>query len=176
MPSEFDDLTFRPLARADLRVLHEWIQRPHVAEWWDNDYSQEEVERDYLPTIDGGSTTKAYIAYLSGKPIGFIQSYVVKDSGGGWWTSEQDPGALGIDQFLVDANRLNQGLGTTMIRSFVARLFSDPAVTRIQTDPDPENHRAIRCYEKAGFVQICPVMTPDGPALLMACDRSRSGQ
>ncbi|HEV7914624.1 MAG TPA: GNAT family N-acetyltransferase, partial [Albitalea sp.] len=55
---------------------------------------------------------------------------------------------------------------------FVDRLFQDPAVTKIQTDPSPENHRAIRCYAKSGFKPIGNVMTPDGPALLMVCERS----
>jgi aminoglycoside 6'-N-acetyltransferase len=34
-------------------------------------------------------------------------------------------------------------------------------------DPDPTNARAIRAYEKAGFVKDRFVDTPDGPALLM---------
>jgi aminoglycoside 6'-N-acetyltransferase len=35
------------------------------------------------------------------------------------------------------------------------------------TDPDPRNARALRAYEKAGFVRDRVVETPDGPALLM---------
>jgi aminoglycoside 6'-N-acetyltransferase-1b len=58
-----------------------------------------------------------------------------------------------------------------MVRAFVQFLFADPAVTRIQTDPTPENRRAIRCYEKAGFRAIGEVNTPDGRALLMICAR-----
>ena len=122
--------------------------------------------------INGTSTTKAYIANQGGKPIGFIQSYVVKDSRGGWWEEEQDPGARGIDQFLTAPGQLNQGLGTAMIRAFLAMLFEDQNVTTVQTDPDPKNHRAIRCYTKAGFCAVGQVHTPDGLALLMRCVRS----
>ncbi|TKW78599.1 MAG: GNAT family N-acetyltransferase, partial [Bradyrhizobium icense] len=35
------------------------------------------------------------------------------------------------------------------------------------TDPDPENPRAIRAYEKAGFEKAGLVDTPDGTSLLM---------
>ena len=76
-----------------------------------------------------------------------------------------------IDQFLADEGRLNQGLGRRMIRTFVEQLFDDPAVTVVQTDPSPDNPRAIRCYRAAGFTDVGEVMTPDGPALLMRWHR-----
>ena len=77
----------------------------------------------------------------------------------------------GIDQFLADPDALGQGLGTAMIRAFLSELFRDPGVTRVQTDPDPANARAIRSYEKAGFRAARLVTTPDGPALLMYVER-----
>jgi RimJ/RimL family protein N-acetyltransferase len=58
-----------------------------------------------------------------------------------------------------------------MVRAFVAELFADPRVTRVQADPSPLNLRAIRCYEKAGFLRVREVVTPDGPAVLMHRDR-----
>ncbi len=107
-------------------------------------------------------------------PIGFIQSYVAVDSHhDGWWLNEPDPGVRGIDQFLANAEQLGQGLGTRMIRAFIAQLFDDSTVTRVQTDPSPDNHRAIRSYEKAGFRAAAEVETPYGIALLMYCDRIR---
>jgi RimJ/RimL family protein N-acetyltransferase len=172
MPHTFEGLSFRPLTRDDLPLLHEWVQRPHVAEWWREPRELEDIENDYVPTIDGASTTKAFIASLGQEPVGFIQAYVVKGSGDGWWEGEDDPGARGIDQFLADARRLNQGLGTAMVSTFVNQLLQDSAVTKVQTDPSPENRRAIRCYTKAGFKPVGNVITPDGPALLMVCERS----
>jgi RimJ/RimL family protein N-acetyltransferase len=103
--------------------------------------------------------------------VGFVQSYVVLGSGDGWWEDETDPGARGIDQFLAHESQLNQGLGRAMVRAFVARLFADAAVTVVQTDPSPDNTRAIRCYAAAGFEPVGEVTTPDGPALLMRCRR-----
>jgi RimJ/RimL family protein N-acetyltransferase len=112
---------------------------------------------------------------LDGKPIGFSQSYVVIECGGGWWESETDPGAQGIDQFLAEADQLGRGLGRAMIRAFVRRLFAEPGVTVVQTDPDPRNERAIRYYAAAGFCPVVPIVTPDGHALLMRCDRPQVG-
>jgi RimJ/RimL family protein N-acetyltransferase len=165
---------FRPLTQADLPLLHEWLTRPHIAEWWDHPASLAEVEQEYGPLVGGQPTTQPYIVLSDGAPIGFIQSYVAMGSGDGWWPEEEDPGLRGIDQFLAHPDHLGRGLGTAMVRAFVQRLFSDPAVTRIQTDPSPGNRRAIRCYEKAGFHAVGEVNTPDGPALLMVCDRASS--
>jgi RimJ/RimL family protein N-acetyltransferase/N-acetylglutamate synthase-like GNAT family acetyltransferase len=172
----FATLSFRPLAEDDLPMLHEWVRRPHVAEWWSEPGTLEEIEADYLPTLDGSSSTRAFIASLDGEPIGFIQVYVVQGSGDGWWEDETDAGARGIDQFLADPGRLNQGLGTAMIKAFVERLFEDPGVSKVQTDPSPDNARAIGCYRKVGFEDVGEVMTPDGPALLMLYQRARASR
>lgn len=168
-------VSFRPLTPADLPMLHEWLTRPHVAEWWDGVPSLEEVEADFGPMLADGSTTRAYIVLGDGRPIGYIQSYVALESGEGWWPDEVDPGVRGIDQFLADPDLVGRGLGTRMVRAFLDRLFADPAVTRIQTDPSPDNPRAVRCYHKAGFEPVGVVDTPDGPALLMLCERDEPG-
>jgi aminoglycoside 6'-N-acetyltransferase Ib len=165
-------VSFRPLAWSDLPLLSEWLNRPHVREWWPGSPSLEEVHAEFAPILGEASTTRAYIALGDGQPIGYIQSYVALGSGEGWWPDEVDPGVRGIDQFLAHAEHLGRGLGTTMVRAFLERLFADPAVTRVQTDPSPENARAIRCYRKCGFEPVGVVDTPDGPALLMYCDRA----
>jgi RimJ/RimL family protein N-acetyltransferase len=167
-------ISFRPLAQTDLPLLHEWLGLPHVAEWWGPPPSAVQVDQKFGPLIGNESTTRPYITLGDGAPIGYIQSYVAMGSGDGWWPDEQDPGVRGIDQFLAHSNQLGRGLGAAMVRAFVQRLFCDPAVTRIQTDPSPGNWRAIRCYEKAGFRAVGEVDTPDGLALLMVCDRAES--
>ena len=169
------DIRFRPMEEHDLSMLHEWIHRPHVAEWWGPEGPREEFARTwskYLPRLNPASPIKPYIALLGAESIGFAQSYQAMACGDGWWEDETDPGVHGTDQFLCDASRLGQGLGTRLVGAFVAQIFQDPGVTRIQTDPDPRNTRAIRCYEKAGFVRRRVIDTPDGKALLMTLDRA----
>jgi RimJ/RimL family protein N-acetyltransferase len=166
------DIHFRPLTHDDLPTLHTWLLRPHVAEWWGPAGSLDELAAEYGPSIAGDVPHRCYVVLLDGRPIGFIQSYVAAEThDDGWWLDEHDPGVWGIDQFIADPALLGQGLGTAMVRAFVARLFTNPVVTRVQTDPSPANARAIRCYEKAGFRAVGEIDTPDGRALLMYCDR-----
>jgi RimJ/RimL family protein N-acetyltransferase len=158
---------FRLLAEADLPMLQTWLARPHVQRWWDGVPTLEELRDDYLPTHTQPEGTLAFIALQGGRSIGFIQRYVVMGSGDGWWEDETDPGACGVDQFLAEAADLGTGLGSKMVRRFVETIFEDPAVTVVQTDPSPNNHRAIRAYLRAGFHAQKLITTPDGPALLM---------
>ncbi len=167
------DLAFRPLTRGDLPQLCAWIARPHIAEWWGESPVLADVEAEYTPSIAGEVPQWCYIALDAGAPIGFIQAYSPAHwHVAGWWLEENDPGVRGIDQFLADPDALGRGLGTAMVRAFMAELLRDPTVTRVQVDPHPGNARAIRCYQKAGFQAVRVVETPDGPALLMYADRS----
>jgi AacA4 family aminoglycoside N(6')-acetyltransferase len=167
-------ITFRPMRDDDLACFHEWIRRPHVLEWWGGDdalASLGDIRARYSPRVLGAQNVHAYFAFIDERPIGWAQWYVALGAGDGWWEDETDPGVRGIDQFLCDAGMLGRGLGTRMVRAFVSMLFADPAVTRIQTDPSPDNARAIRCYARAGFREAGRIVTPDGPALLMVQDR-----
>ncbi|RZL60885.1 MAG: AacA4 family aminoglycoside N(6')-acetyltransferase [Variovorax sp.] len=164
-------VTLRKMTDHDLPMLYEWLQRPHIVEWWGGEAARptlEEVLTDYRPGALARNAVTPYIAMLAEEPIGYAQSYIALGSGDGWWEDETDPGVRGIDQSLADAAQLNQGLGTQLVRALVEKLFTqDPSVTLIQTDPAPHNHRAIRCYEKAGFVQQRVIDTPDGAAVYM---------
>lgn len=167
MPS----ISFRRLTESDLPVLHEWLGRPHVVEWWGDVPSLEELAEQCDPEGLASEGVSALVAMSDGNPIGFAQVYVAMGSGDGWWESETDPGVRGVDLFLADADRVGQGLGTLLVRTLVDDLFSDPAVTKIQADPSPRNARAIRCFEKAGFVPRGIIATPDGEALYMVKNR-----
>ena len=158
----------------DLSMFHVWLHRPHIAQWWGDDnarLSLDELRAEYSPRVMAADRVTPYIAMVGGEPIGYAQSYVVLRCGGGWWEDETDPGARGIDQFLADEAALDQGLGTRLVTALVELLLRDPQVTKIQTDPDPANARAIRCYEKAGFKAVRTIVTPDGPALYMVRER-----
>ena len=167
-------VTLRPMTKRDLPMLHDWLNRQHIVRWWGGEEARptlDEVQRDYLPSTLASAGVTPYIAMLGSEPIGYAQSYIALGSGDGWWEEETDPGVRGIDQSLANPDQLGQGLGTWLVKALVDLLFSDPRVTKIQTDPAPDNGRAIRCYEKAGFQRVKTVVTPDGPAVYMLMTR-----
>lgn len=171
-------VTLRLMTEHDIPMLHDWLNRPHIVEWWGGEEKRltlAQTAAQYMPSVMAKDRVTPYIAMLGDQAIGYAQSYVALGSGDGWWEEETDPGVRGIDQSLARADLLGQGLGTRMVTALVKLLFTDPAVTKIQTDPAPHNGRAIRCYEKAGFRRIKTILTPDGPAMYMLQARPSSG-
>jgi AacA4 family aminoglycoside N(6')-acetyltransferase len=168
-------ISLRPMEEDDLSLLHLWLQRSHVIEWWGGEDARldfDQVREKYLPRLKNPEPVTSYIAMLDGTPIGYAQSYIALGCGEGWWEDETDPGVRGIDLFLSEGNQLSQGIGTKLVQALVRHLFTDQGVTKIQTDPDPRNLRAIRCYEKAGFRAVRTIVTPDGLALYMVQERN----
>lgn len=167
-------VTVRLMTEHDLPMLHDWLNRPHIVEWWGGDEKRPtlaEVREHYLPRVLANGSVTPYFAMLGDEPIGYAQSYVALKCGDGWWEDETDPGVRGIDQLLANPAHLGRGLGTKLVRALVELLFTDPEVTMVQTDPAPDNLRAIRCYEKAGFKLLGTIATPDGPAVYMVQTR-----
>jgi AacA4 family aminoglycoside N(6')-acetyltransferase len=167
-------IVLRLMTSGDLSMLHDWLNRPHIVEWWGGEGerpSMRDVVARYAPQVMAEHNVTPYIALLNDEPFAYAQSYVALGAGGGWWEEITDPGVRGIDQSIAEPDKLGRGYGTRLVRTLVDRLFTDPAVTRVQTDPAPGNARAIRCYQKAGFRVVSEIMTPDDPALYMIRER-----
>lgn len=172
MSDTWPPVTLRPLVEADLPMLFDWMNRPHIVERWGGEHpTMDEIVAEYHPAAMAQERVTPQIGMLGDTPFAYVQSYVALGSGGGWWEEETDPGVRGIDQSIADPALLGRGLGTVLVRTLVAQLFADPLVTKIQTDPSPDNPRAIRCYEKVGFRQIREIPTPDGAAIYMLLTR-----
>jgi aminoglycoside 6'-N-acetyltransferase len=156
--------TFQSMTAADLPTVRQWLAAPHVAEWWGDPDQQFALVCDDLDH----PAMQQFIVAREGRPFAYLQCY---DPGA--WPNHGfgalPPHTRGIDQFIGDAEMTGRGHGSTLIRAFVDNLF-DTGVTRVVTDPEGANTRAIRAYEMAGFRRDHPVQTPDGPALLMVRD------
>jgi aminoglycoside 6'-N-acetyltransferase len=155
---------FRPMTADNLPLVRRWLAEPHVAQWWGEPHEQFDLVSDDLeqPAMD------QFIVVRDERPFAYLQCYdpAAWDNGG---FGVQPAGTRGIDQFIGEADMLDRGHGSALIRDFINRLLM-AGTPRVVTDPDPANARAIRAYEKAGFRKDRLVDTPDGKALLMVCN------
>ena len=155
---------FRAVTGADLPLLAGWLAEPHVREWWgDPDQSLAEL-REVMENV----AMEALIVELDGKPIAYLQSYDphLEDDHP---YADQPFGTLGLDITIGVPEMLGQGHGSAIIAQFAEQLFEEGA-PRLIIDPHPTNARAIRAYEKAGFVAFDTRTSIYGPALMMARD------
>ena len=152
---------FRPVRVEDLPMVRRWLETAEVREWWGDPDTQFALVREDLshPAMD------QFIVAAGDRPFAYLQCYnpnAWPDNGFG----DLPAGARGIDQFIGEPDMIGCGHGSAMIKNFTGELLR-AGTPRVVTDPAPENRRAIKAYEKAGFEKSGLVQTPDGPALLM---------
>jgi aminoglycoside 6'-N-acetyltransferase len=157
------DYEFVPMTLVDLPLIRRWLETPHVSEWWHDPAERFELVSGDLDHPDMAQ----FIVASDRRPFAYLQCYNLSDWNTGF--GPQPHGTRGLDQFIGEADMLDRGHGSAFIRSFTECLLAN-GTPRVVTDPDPANARAIRAYEKAGFVKDRVVDTPDGPALLMVRD------
>jgi aminoglycoside 6'-N-acetyltransferase len=154
--------TFRLVQEDDLDLLSEWLRRPLVAKWWgDPERSIEEI-RQAMDDI----SVLPFIVELDDKPIAYVQTYDPHLEDGHPY-QDQPFGTYGIDISIGDPEMIGKGYGPAIIEELCSLMFNEVA-RRLIIDPHPDNARAIRAYEKAGFAPIGERSTIYGDVLLMA--------
>lgn len=147
---------FRLLNESDFPLMLEWLSKPHIREWWwDGDDTLEKVALHYG---DKSDDTQRFILSDGAKPIGYFQYY---------FDGSADSSSIGIDQFIGEEDYLDRGIGTEAVKAFVEMIKRERNPIYIILDPQPENRRAIRCYEKAGFRHYETIETEDGKGAYM---------
>jgi len=89
-----DGISFRPLRYSDLRLMHRWLNAPHVARWWyGEDTSWRAIEEYYLPHVEVRETVEPYLILREGTPVGYyIRAY--ERAGFRFFKTIQVPGEL----------------------------------------------------------------------------------
>jgi aminoglycoside 6'-N-acetyltransferase len=138
-------LSYRAATEADVPLLVGWHADPDVSRYWDDETFTEDEMRGRLarPDVD------LWILTDDGEPVGLIQS---------WW--EPDPPRRGgIDGFLIPSAR-GRGVMPAIARQLAADLRAQ-GWAEVTVDPYEWNERAIRGWEKAGFVEVSRGHAPD---------------
>lgn len=141
-------INFRPLTEADIPLMHRWFNEPHVQQFYSlRAWTEEEVRQKLAPILSGEKHLKGQLILADDAPIGYLQTYPVKDHP---WP-DQDLSedfvqkAIGLDLFIGEKAFVGRGFARQAVRQCIVN-FSYCVV-----DPDRENIASIRLFEACGF-------------------------
>lgn len=140
-------ITFRRIdIERDVALLFRWLADEDVHRWYDEgEHSMENYRRKFAPE----PTTHKFIVEIDHQAIGYLQTYWLSDEPEYAAQLGLSHDAVSIDMFLGVRNR---GLGHRILDAALARIvFGEMNAEWACINPDPENLRAVRSYEKAGF-------------------------
>ncbi|MEO0495832.1 MAG: GNAT family N-acetyltransferase [Pseudomonadota bacterium] len=129
---------------ADFKAM---LNEPHVGEWWGED----DYEWRLIQEGEASGESRGFSVLHGDTYFGYVQVWIPN-----WdpahldeepWQADMPEGSRGIDITLAG---VALGHGARIIRAFCEKLFAE-GIPRITIDPDAENHRAIKAYQKAGF-------------------------
>ena len=162
-------ITFRPVTRADFPLLAGWLAEPHVARWWNHEFTSEAVERDFGPSVDGAEPNEDHLVLLDGRPIGLIQYSRYEDYPD--YIDELTPllsvpdDAVIIDYLIGDPTLTGRGVGTAMLASFAQHIWSTkPMASCVIVPVCSANQASWRALLHAGFRIVARGnLEPDNP-------------
>lgn len=160
-------ITFRRVTRDDFQLIGTWLAQPHVARWWNHEFTPEAVERDFGPSVDGIEPNQDHLVLLDGRPVGLIQYSRFADYPR--YREELAPltpvphRAVSIDYLIGDPALVGQGVGTAMISRFVEWIWSTEA-DAIIVPVNSANVASWKALLKAGFRVVARgELEPDNP-------------
>ncbi len=137
------EVSLRPVTHDDLPAIMRWRNDPEVVRFWDVPPASEAEYLEELFEPDDAPAWQLVIEHR-GRPIGQLQ----------YWHPTSDPDdhwSAGIDLYIGEPDGRDRGLGTEAVRVALQYLFEVKRLHRVTIDPEVDNRRAIRVYEKAGY-------------------------
>jgi len=146
-------ISFQPLKKEDMPLMHAWFNRPHVQEFYSlRSWKEQEVLEKMSASLSHEKHLFGFIIRLGDIAIGYIQWYPVKDHP--WPHQELDDKvqalAAGIDLFIGEEQWINKGLGREIMHTFLEKEIW-PNFSYCIVDPDISNTASVRMFQKCGF-------------------------
>lgn len=144
----------RPMTLGDLPDVVRWVNEPHVAQWWDENRTAEEVAAYYGPALRGEEPTRLWIWEVNGRSIGFVQDYRISDHPD-YVLLAGHPDAIGFDYVIGEAAWVGRGIGTSLLWVYLRDIVwpAYPGAREFFAAPDHRNKRSLRVLAKLGLVE-----------------------
>lgn len=150
---------FRRLTRAEFGLLAGWLAAPHVARWWQHEFSPEAIERDFGAAVDGREPGADLVVLRDGTPIGLLQRSRLADYPDelAEYRSVVDvpAAAVQLDYLIGDPALTGRGIGTEMLVAAVADTWrAHPDAPAVVVAVVAANTASWRALERAGLRRV----------------------
>jgi RimJ/RimL family protein N-acetyltransferase len=132
----------------DAEVMAQWSENSAYLRLVDTDYARPRPARDFEDKAEAGPDARNAIefrirAVSDGRLLGFVALHNLE------WHNQTGELSIGIG----DPNDWNRGYGTEALRLTLRYAFTELNLFRVGLNTIAYNQRAIRAYEKVGFVR-----------------------
>jgi lysine N-acyltransferase len=151
---------------ADLRLVWRWMNEPHVASGWHQDWSESRWADELAGQLAGDRSIPCLLSY-DGEVVAYQEYYrVARDPLGALYRVH--PHDLGLHTCIGVASNTGRGLGSALLRAAARGLLAaDPDCVRVVGEPNAENQAAVRACLRAGYRHWGEVQLPHKKAALM---------
>lgn len=147
------ELLIRELRQEDATYLVKWLSDERVLQYYegrDRPHNDALVQKHFY---NDDAITPCLILF-GAKPIGYVQYYALDSDYKTKYGYGEAANIYGMDQFIGEPDYWNRGIGTLLVQAMLEFLANVIGVQKVVMDPQAWNERALRCYEKCGFVKI----------------------
>ncbi|BCL35458.1 GNAT family N-acetyltransferase [Nostoc sp. MS1] len=157
-----DEITIRLMEDKveNYQLMAKWLSDERVLEFYegrDNPFDLERIIEAYQPMVRGNDAVKPCFIYYQNITIGYLQYCLLDDlpeADKQTYCLEKTDNVYALDLFIGEPNFWNRGVGSKILTVAVNYIFEVFLANKVVIDPRVENTRAIRCYEKVGFVKV----------------------
>lgn len=144
----------------DYQLMEKWRTDEQVLKFYggrDYPYFLERIIETYQPRVRGEQPVVPCLFLWQNTYLGYLQYYALNalpEEDRQLYCLEETDDVYGIDLFIGETHYWNRGIGTKVLTAIINYIFAELQAVKIVIDPDVNNIRAIRCYEKSGFVKV----------------------
>src|SRR5271156_403847 len=157
------EITFEKAALQHKEIVFEWLEEPHVKEFWDNSQNHRDDILIFMngrkePSLYFDGTFDYWIGLINNDPYCLIMTSEIlpteTDLLDLWRKNLSKKGkTFGIDFMIGNQKYFGKGLAAPTLESFTDFIKDKfyPSVDTFFIDPEESNSKAQHVYEKAGF-------------------------
>ncbi len=140
-------VSLRPVTGADHGLIRAWLRQPEIEAWWG---PASATSAEVLIALQSSSAI-CRIIEVEGEAAGYCHA-IDATLWGDDLPEDLEPGTWDLDIFIAAARHRGQGLGLHALELLKAEVFSTTLATGVCVFASIRNEKAVRSYEKAGFI------------------------